>query len=64
MEESPEFLKLAMRHGKKDRKGRTHLPEALVTSVRSIDLDLTFDDMDSEDECDVIESMKLGGFAF
>jgi tetratricopeptide (TPR) repeat protein len=39
MEETPDFLKLAMRHGKKDRKGRTHLSDVLVNSVRMIDVD-------------------------
>ena len=60
MEDSPVFLKLAMSHGKKDRKGRMHLSDDLVKCIRSIDVDVTFDDIDSEDECDFKESNKLG----
>jgi hypothetical protein len=60
MEDNPVFLKLAMSHGEKDRKGRTHLSDDLVKCIRSIDVDVTFDEIESEDECDYKESNKLG----
>jgi hypothetical protein len=38
-------LKRAMSHGRKDRKGRTHLSEFLVKSIRMIDDDVNdYDD--------------------
>jgi tetratricopeptide (TPR) repeat protein len=45
VEDGPGFLKRAMSHGRKDRKGRTHLSEFLVKSIRMIDDDVNdYDD--------------------
>jgi tetratricopeptide (TPR) repeat protein len=58
VEDGPGFLKRVMSHGRKDRRGRMHLADALVKSIRSIDLNDTFDDIASEDECDYMDSIK------
>ena len=58
VEDGPGFLKRAMSLGRKDRKGRTYLADALVKSIRSIDLNDTFDDIASEDECDYMDSFS------
>jgi tetratricopeptide (TPR) repeat protein len=45
VEDGPGFLKRVMSHGRKDRRGRTHLSEFLVKSIRMIDDDVNdYDD--------------------